>query len=392
LKLPDDIIYFDNAATSFPKPDGVAGSVLRYINAVGGNPGRSGHEKSFEAGDILFSVREKCAELLGITNPMRVIFTLNATDALNTAIKGLARHGDHFITTSMEHNSTIRPLKALEDAGMIELTVLQCGPDGFVSPDHIEDAIQENTRAAVINHGSNVAGTVQPLGAIGSLCKKNNIFFIADCAQTAGIIDIDMTGMNIDLLAFAGHKGLYGPTGTGGLVISDSFDYSCLSPLRHGGTGSLSDSIEQPGFLPDRFESGTPNVAGIAGLLEGLSFIEDIGGTAKIRSHKRDLVDYFISSAEGLDGFRALNSSENIQTGVVSFNIDGSDSAETAMVLSDDYSIMCRAGLHCAPLAHKTMGSFPHGTVRFSFGIFNSRKEIDRAIEALRDISERVGS
>lgn len=390
LKSPDKVIYFDNGATSFPKPGDVASRVYDYIAHSGGNPGRSGHEKSFEAGDMLFSARDMLAELFGVRNPMHVIFTLNATDALNMAISGLVKKGDHVITTSMEHNSTIRPLKALEQKGMIELCIVECSPQGRVATKDLEKQIKHNTAAFVINHGSNVCGMVQPLKEIGALCKSRGISLIADCAQTAGIIDINMDEMNIDLLAFAGHKGLYGPTGTGGLIISDAFDCDKLEPLRYGGTGSFSDKVTQPEFLPDKYESGTLNVAGIAGLSAGLEYIAGLEkGVTTIRDHKKELVRYFYEMCSANSGFEPVNHSEEIETGVVSFNIKGMESSETAMLLAEDHNILCRAGLHCAPLAHQTLGTFPHGTVRFSFGIFNTKKEIDTAAAALEKISQK---
>jgi cysteine desulfurase/selenocysteine lyase len=387
----DSIMYFDNAATSFPKPEGVAQKVFNYIEHIGGNPGRSGHGRSIESGEIVFYAREKIAALFGLQNPMHVIFTLNATDALNLAIRGLLKKGDHVITTSMEHNSTIRPLKALENDNIIELSIVQCSSRGHVSVSDLKGAVKSNTRAMVINHGSNITGTLQPIGEIGALCKEKGVSLIADCAQSGGIIDIDMSLMNIDLLAFAGHKGLYGPTGTGGLVISEDFDFQNLHPLRWGGTGSFSDRITQPLFLPDKYESGTMNTAGIAGLLAGLEYIESLPcKTKSIRDHKKELVNYFFDKSAVIKGFQPLNGPEDIETGVISFNIDGMDSSEVAMILEDDKNIMCRAGLHCAPLAHQTMGSFPHGTVRFSFGLFNTKEEIDVAIEALKSIGEGI--
>ena len=378
------VIYFDNAATSFPKPEKVAQNVFDYIENIGGNPGRSGHRQSFMAGDIVFSAREKISELFGVANPMRVAFTLNATDALNFLISGFVKRGDHVITTSMEHNSTIRPLKALESEREIELSVIKTDNRGYLSGDSVIKEIKDNTTALVINHASNICGTVQPLAEIGSICKNKGITMIADCAQSAGIVDVDMQEMNIDLLAFAGHKGLYGPTGTGGMVFADSFDFSRVSPLRYGGTGSFSDKIIQPDFLPDKYESGTPNVAGISGLLAGLEFIEDLPEkTETIRKHKNELVSYMLSHCKNIKGFHPLNEEDTIETGVVSFNIETMASSEVAAILEDEYNIMCRAGLHCAPLAHETMGSFPSGTVRFSFGYFNTKKEIDTAIEAI---------
>lgn len=383
-------IYFDNAATSFPKPEAVIVSVEKFMREIGGNPGRSGHELSIKSGEIIFEAREALSGLFGLKNPMRVIFTSNATEALNLAILGTAREGCHIITTSMEHNSTIRPLKELEKKGIISLSISNCSNHGEIDLNKLTDLISAKTSAIVINHASNVTGTVQKLDEIGKLCREKSITLIADCAQSAGIIPININELNIDMLAFSGHKGLLGPAGTGGLVISDNFDYKKITPLKYGGTGSLSDQITHPDFLPDIFECGTLNTAGIAGLLEGTSFITSLkGGVESVQSHKENLSKYFIENAAArVKGFVSRVPADKIKTGVVSFNIEGVDPAEISSVLSDDYKIMCRAGLHCSPLAHKTIGTYPAGTVRFSFGFFNTAEEIDSAVYALKNISE----
>jgi len=381
----DRTIYFDNAATSFPKPEAVTTAVTNYMTVAGGNPGRSGHRLSIEAGEIVFSARQAMADLFGVANPMRVICAFNATDAINQAIQGVLRQGDHVVTTSMEHNSTARPLKELEKSGLISLSVVRCGTGGHMDIHDMTDAITAKTRMVVVNHGSNAFGTVQPIGEMGRICREREIVFLVDAAQTAGIVPINMKDDGIDLLAVAGHKGLYGPTGTGALIIADDFDHTVIKPLRYGGTGSFSDRIEQPGFLPDCFESGTLNTAGLAGLAAGLDFLAGYkGGLRGIMEHKKKLVHHFLErAAKNVAGFTGYVSPDDIITGVVSFNLQGRSSSEVAQFLSDDYNIMCRAGLHCAPLAHETMGTFPAGTVRFGFGLFNTTDEIDTAIEAL---------
>lgn len=391
LSQQANIIYFDNAATSYPKPESVIEAVTEYLINMGGNPGRSGHEKSIEAGEAVFSAREALAGLFGINNPMRVIFTCNATDALNLAIQGIARPGDHVITTSMEHNSTVRPLTELKKEGRIDLTIVQCSSSGIVDIDDLKRAVRPGTSLMVVNHASNVFGTLQPIGEIGKLCRELGVTLLADCAQSAGIIPLNMTDDNIDLLAYAGHKGLYGPTGTGGLVISDEFDYCRIRPLKFGGTGSRSDSIEQPEMLPDRFESGTLNAAGINGLFEGIIYINQVyGSVLDIAEHKSMLAEYFIHNAiEMVDDFITYIPVNSIRTGAVSFNIKGISPSDLTNILAGDYKIMCRQGLHCAPLAHKTVGTFPSGTVRFSFGIFNTKDEVDIAVNALREIGKR---
>ena len=382
----NNYIYFDNAATSFPKPESVADAVIHYMSDIGGNPGRSGHPLSVKAGEIVLSAREAVADMMGASNPMQVVFCSNATDALNLAIQGIVRKGDHVITTAMEHNSTARPLYQLQKEGVISLSIVPCSTEGLIDLDQLKGCIIPETSMVVINHASNVTGTVHPLSNIGSLCRDKQVILVADCAQSAGIIPIDMKSDNIDLLAFAGHKGLYGPTGTGGLVIADDFDYSQLRPLRFGGTGSNSDSIEQPAFLPDRFESGTLNVAGLSGLHAGILYINEYpDGIDGIRRYKRELIHRFLEGAErGIDGFIGYVPLDSIQTGVVSFNIDGVSPSEIAHFLADEFAIMCRAGLHCAPLAHKTIGTFPEGAVRFGFSIFNTTEEIAIAREALK--------
>lgn len=385
---PNRHIYFDNAATSFPKPEAVTDAVIHYMSNIGGNPGRSGHPLSVEAGEIVFSARQAVADMMGVSNPMRVIFCSNATDALNLAIQGLARKGDHVITTAMEHNSTARPLYQLKHEGVITLSIVPCSPEGLIDLEELEGCVIPETRIVMINHASNVTGTVQPLRDIGSLCKNKKIILVADCAQSAGIIPINMKNDKIDLLAFAGHKGLYGPTGTGGLVIADDFDHAQLRPLRFGGTGSNSDSIKQPAFLPDRFESGTLNVAGLSGMNAGILYINEYpDGIGGIQRYKRELIHSFLERAEReIEGFVSYVPAESIQTGVVAFNIEHASPSEVAHILADEFAIMCRAGLHCAPLAHKTIGTFPEGAVRFGFSIFNTMEEIAIAIEALKKI------
>ncbi len=379
------MIYFDNAATSFPKPDSVIQAVSHYMTCTGGNPGRSGHRLSIEAGEIIFSSRRLLAEMFGIKNPMNVIMTFNTTDALNTGIQGVLKQGDHVVTTSMEHNSTARPLMEMEKAGFIELTVVQADKNGFTSPDDIKAAVRKNTSMVVMNHGSNVFGTVQPLEETGKMCLEHELVFMVDGAQTAGTVPVDMKKNCISLLACPGHKGLMGPAGTGALLINDSFDFKRIKPLRYGGTGSLSDKAEQPAFLPDRLESGTLNTPGIAGLAAGLKFIHEFpGGIQGIHAHKKALTEFFLEQAQEIPGFRTFVPAALIETGTVSFSVEGRTSAWISDKLSSEYDIMSRAGLHCAPLAHKTMGTFPDGTVRFSFGCFNTRDEVLEAVFCLK--------
>jgi cysteine desulfurase / selenocysteine lyase len=385
---PENIIYFDNAATSFPKPQPVIDAVMKYMTDIGANPGRSGHQLSVSAGEAVFSARRAVASLFSVRSPMRVIFCLNATEALNLSISGLIETEAHFITTSMEHNSSVRPLKEFERFGKISLSIVPCSRNGIVDVDDIEKHITAGTRLMVVNHASNVTGSVQPLRAIGALCRKKNIIMIADCAQSAGIIPLDMQQDNVDLLAFSGHKGLYGPTGTGGLVMADDFDFSLMRPLKYGGTGSASAKIYQPAFIPDKYESGTLNVAGLSGLYAGITHVtslpDDIHG---VRAGKKALVSYFLERARTIPGFTEYVPEELIETGVVSFNIEGIEPSTVVQILAEEYHIMSRPGLHCSPLAHQTIGTFPRGTVRFSFGLFNTEDQVDTAIRALHTIS-----
>jgi cysteine desulfurase / selenocysteine lyase len=384
-------VYFDNAATSFPKPREVVDAVVDYMTRVGGNPGRSGHRQSIEAGECVFSARETVAALFGVKSPMRVVFCPNATGALNIAIQGMLGPGDHVVTTAMEHNSSIRPLMEMKRRG-VEVSIVPC-PTGEVDRGHFAESLRPATKLAVVNHVSNAFGTAVSLKELGALCRKRGVPLLADCAQSAGTLPIDMDADNIDMLAFSGHKGLYGPTGTGGLVFSDGFDNARVRPLCFGGTGSNSDSTEQPDFLPDAYESGTLNAAGISGLDAGIGCITaGSGGVEGVHSHKKKLALHFIGRASELvTGFVTYAPADRHESGVVSFNIRGIEPSEVAWILSDRYGIMSRSGLHCAPLAHRTMGTFPRGTVRFSFGIFNTTDEIDRAVEALGDIVREGG-
>jgi len=389
-KCKEDFIYFDNAATSFPKPQKVTEAVVNYMTNIGANPGRSGHELSQQAGKIVFNTRKSIAKLFGIKNPMKVIFTSNATDALNLAIQGSIKNGSHVITSSMEHNSVIRPLNTLEKSRGISLSIVKGNENGLINVRDIENEIRESTTIVIINHVSNVTGVIQPINEIGNLCRQKGLTFIVDSAQSAGALPIHVNNDYIDLLAFAGHKGLYGPSGTGGLVISDSYDYKNLVPLKYGGTGSLSDKPFQPDFLPDCFESGTLNVAGIAGLNEGVKHILSYGnGSIDICSYKRDLVTHFVNSAKAaLKSFTLFGFQENNSMGVVSFRLGEIPVSQVSETLSNKYKIYCREGLHCAPLAHKTIGTFPEGTLRFGFGIYNNRNQINYAIKALCKIEK----
>ena len=383
------MIYFDNAATSYPKPKEVGQAMMYFLEKVGATPGRSGHRLSIEAGRILYQARESLAELFNVDDPLRIIFTLNVTEALNLALKGLLRPGDQVITSSMEHNSVMRPLRELEKKG-VEVKVVSCSPKGFLEPQDIEKSIRKNTRLIVLNHGSNVIGTLLPIIEVGKIARKYNILFLVDTAQTAGCYSLDIRKDNIDLLAFTGHKALYGPPGTGGLIIGERVDTKKLTPLKEGGTGSHSEWEEQPDFLPDIYESGTPNIVGLNGLKEGVRFVL-AKGVDKIHQHEKNLIIQLIEGLKEIPEVTLYGGDyRKEQVAVVSFNLKDKWPSEVGMRLDEEYDIMCRVGLHCSPATHKTIGTFPRGTVRFSMSWFNTLKEVDQAIMAIREIAKSV--
>lgn len=378
------MIYFDNAATTWPKPPGVREAMCRCLEESGANPGRSGHRMSRMAGKVVDDTRRSIAELMNIPDADRVVFTLNATDALNIAIKGSVKPGDHVITTSMEHNSVTRPLYGLRR--VLSVTKIGCAQDGSLDPGEIEKAIRINTRLVVVTHASNVTGTVMPVREIGSLARRKGLIFLVDAAQSAGILDIDVQDMNIDLLAMPGHKGLMGPPGTGVLYVGERVN---LRPFREGGTGSHSAEPGQPEVLPEKYESGTLNSVGIAGLGAGVEFIRRTG-LDNVRRHELDLTRRFIEGASGIPGMQVFGPGpQDERAPVVSFLVRGKETAAVGGALDKWYSIACRAGLHCAPDAHRTLGTLDSKLVRFSFSYFNTTDEVDYALQCLRDISQR---
>lgn len=383
------MIYFDNAATSWPKPPGAAEAVTHCMEQVGANPGRSGHRLSIEAARIVYNTRRAVSDLFHAPDPMRVAFSANVTEALNLALYGYLRPGDHVITSSMEHNAVMRPLRDLEQHG-VELTVLRCSSDGTLNPDSIPPAVKPNTVMLVLNHGSNVCGTLLPIQEAGRIAREHGLIFLVDTAQTAGVLPIDFQAMHIDMLAFTGHKSLYGPMGTGGLVIGERVDTERLRPLKRGGTGSRSELEEQPDFLPDRYESGTSNTAGLAGLLASLQWIMD-RDPAAIRAHEQKLTRELIDGLTGTPGVTVYGTGDPIrQTATVSFNIAGMAPSEAGLRLDEEFEILCRVGLHCAPAAHKTLGTFPTGTVRFGLGAFSTMEEVRRALEAVSTLAQET--
>lgn len=381
------MIYLDNAATSWPRPPEVLRAVAEFLEHAGGNPGRSGHRLSIAAGRTVYDAREAMAELFHTPDPLRVIFTQNATHAINLVLQGLLRPGDHVVTTGIEHNAVMRPLRALEKAG-VRLSVVACGFDGALAPAAMRHALSSGARLAVVNHASNVTGTLSPITEIAEIARRQGTLLLVDAAQTAGVIPIDMSALGIDFLAFTGHKGLLGPPGTGGLVLGDRVDATLLHPIMRGGTGSRSDSEEQPEDLPDKFESGTPNGAGIAGLGAGIRWVAARGVEA-IRAHEVALTRQLVEGLSVIPGVTVYGPSDATRrTAVVSLTIRNRRVSEIGLRLDEEYGILSRVGLHCAPAAHRTLGTFPDGTVRLAPGVFTSREDVDatlRAIERLVD-------
>ena len=381
------MIYFDNPATSWPKPPQVKEAMSQFMEEVGANPGRSGHFRSIEAARIVFETREALSVLFHVKDSSRIVFTLNATESINLALKGLLRPKDHVITSSMEHNSVMRPLRNLERKG-IELTIVPCFGDGTLDPREVEKKIQSTTRMIVLNHASNVTGTLLPIIAVGEIARAHHLLFLVDAAQTAGAYPIDVEKDKIDLLAFTGHKSLYGPQGIGGLVIGERIDERQMNPLKQGGTGSRSEFEEQPDFLPDRFESGTPNGVGIAGLLAGVGYVLE-KGVEQIRQSESSLTERFIEGLKAIPQLK-LYGPESVKDRIatISFNLARLSPSVVAQRLEKEFGILCRPGLHCAPAAHHTIGSFPEGTIRFGLGAFNTEEEIETAIQAVSQISK----
>lgn len=380
------MLYFDNAATTFPKPEVVYTSIMEAMRGYGANPGRSGHKLALKASRGIYDTRELICKIFNVKNPMNIILTFNATESLNIGIKGILKPGDHVITTSMEHNSVLRPIKYLEKFG-IESTIIEADEKGRINVLDIEKSIKSNTKLIVNTHVSNLTGTIMPIEDIGRVARNNGIIYMVDAAQSAGVYDIDIEKMNIDILAFPGHKGLLGPQGTGGLYIREDLK---LEGFMQGGTGSASHSLIQPDIFPDKFESGTANAPGIVGLGAGIKYILD-RGINTIREYEESLTEHFIEEAKKIDGIKLygpLNIKE--QGAVVALNIKDADSSEVSYILDQEYDIAVRPGLHCAPLAHKSIGTLEQGAVRFSFGIFNSHEEIELSIKALRDIAKEV--
>ena len=382
------MIYLDNAATSWPKPPEVLKAMVDALERAGGNPGRSGHRLSIEAARVMYDARENIARFFNSGDPARVIFTSGATHALNIILKGLLKPGDRVVASSMEHNAVMRQLRALEERGLI-LDVVPCAPDGSLDVNDISRVVDLNTRLVVIVHASNVAGTILPIAEVASIAHRAGAFLLVDAAQTAGVLPIDMKAFGIDFLAFTGHKGLQGPPGIGGLVIGDHVDTSQIEPLLQGGTGSQSELEEQPEHLPDKFESGTPNIVGIAGLRASISWITDRGIEA-IRTQEKELTSALVDGLSGIAGIKVYGTRDPEKSvAIVSFTARDRRVSDVGLRLDEDYGILTRVGLHCAPAAHKTIGTFPEGTVRLAPGVFTTAADIKKTVQAIDKV---VGS
>ena len=383
-----DRIYFDQASTSFPKAPGVAKAMYAYLTSLGTNVNRGCYEDAYAAEETVFNTRKLLAQLFHFPLTKNVILTGNITQSLNMLLKGLLRPGDHVLVSSMEHNAVMRPLVQLSRDG-ISFDRIPCRRDGTMILEQAEAMIRPSTKAIITLHASNVCGTHMPLAELGDICRRHHLFFLADTAQTAGIFPLDMEQLHIDGLAFTGHKGLRGPQGTGGFLISGQLADQ-MEPLISGGTGSVSHTEEVPSFLPDRFEPGTPNLPGIFGLHAALKELTPLS-MEQIRTKELSLTGYFLEKLMELDPsekhIRIIGRKDlSMRSAVVSIQTLDEDMASVAWHLDHDYHIMTRVGLHCAPNAHKTLGTYPAGTIRFSFGPQNTNNDIDFCIRALKEI------
>lgn len=380
-------IYLDNAATSFPKPPAVAQAVYDYMTGSGVNINRGCYDAAYAVEEQVLETRQLLCDLFHGPDCRNVVFTKNVTESLNVLLKGFLRPGDHVLTSSMEHNAVMRPLVQLEMAG-VSFTRVPCDGQGRLDADSMERYLRPNTRLVVMTHASNVCGTVLPVARVGRFCHEHGLRFFVDSAQSAGVLDIDMEAMHIDALAFTGHKGLMGPQGTGGFVLAEGMA-SEIEPLLSGGTGSISHTEEVPAFLPDRFEPGTMNLPGILGLRQGLLFLRETGIDA-VREHETALAKRFREGLRPLEDaglLRVLAGREDIErVGVVSVQTLRRELSEAAFELDERFGIQTRVGLHCAPAAHKTLGSYPTGSIRFSFGWYNTAEQAERAMSALAEV------
>ena len=381
-------IYLDQASTSFPKAPGVAQAMMDYLTMNGVNVNRGCYSSAYSAEEVIYETRQLLAELFHFSKCKNVIFTPNVTTSLNFILKGFLKPGDHILVSAMEHNAVMRPVVQLASLG-ISFDRIPCRTDGSMILEKVEELIRPETKAIVTLHASNVCGTRMPLDALGEICQRHQLYFVVDSAQTAGIVPINMDKMHIDALAFTGHKGLQGPQGTGGFLVSQELAEQ-MEPLISGGTGSVSHTEEIPDFMPDRFESGTPNLPGIYGLHEALLFLKTHSLQA-INEKELSLTGYFLEQLQALDDtgrhIRIIGKKDlTDRNAVVSIQTPEIDMSQVAWQLDNEYGVMTRVGLHCAPNAHKTLGTYPAGTIRFSFGPENTKNELDFAIQGLKKI------
>jgi cysteine desulfurase family protein len=378
-----EVRYFDHAASSWPKPPAVVQAMTECITEYAANPGRGSHRMAVKASRVLFETRKNLAKLFGVKNPNDISFALNTTAALNLAIKGFVKQGDHIVCTAIEHNSVRRPLEYLRAERNIEVTYVSADLKGNIDLKEVEGAVKSNTVLIVCNHSSNLLGNILPLEKFGEIAAKNGVKLLVDAAQTAGTTPLNVNHLGIHMLAFPGHKGLLGPQGTGGLYIHPEID---LEPLMHGGTGSQSESVEQPRVRPDRYEAGTQNTVGIAGLNEGVKFVLN-ETVEKIHNKDWNLTQRLMQGLMELNGIQILGPPlGEDKTGIVSFNLADVDSSEVAFILDQSFQIAVRAGYHCTPLAHESAGTLETGAVRASVGYFTTDEDIDYFIAAIKEI------
>ena len=377
-------IYLDNASTTFPKPRAVADAMYGFLTQTGSNINRGCYQRAYRVEETVYETRQMLCELFGGEDCKNVAFTKNVTESLNVLLKGFLRPGDHVLVSAVEHNAVMRPLVQLERRG-VSFSRVPCAEDGSLRVEALAGSLTPRTRAVVMTHASNVCGTLLPLGEVGEFCAAHGLRFFVDSAQTAGVWPIHMGDMHIDALAFTGHKGLLGPQGVGGFVLREDL-IGQVEPLLSGGTGSLSHTEETPDFLPDRFEAGTLNLPGILGLHAGLAWLKDTGIDA-VRAHEQKLTARFLEGLRAIPGIRVAGRGDlRGRTGVVSLQTPGRELSQVAWELDETYGIMTRVGLHCAPAAHRTLGTYPTGTIRFSFGWWNTEEEVDTALGALEEI------
>jgi cysteine desulfurase family protein len=381
-----DEIYLDNAATSFPKPESVYVAMTEFMRQIGTSPSRGSYQRAQEAERKLIMLRSRLSQLLGIANPSRLILTANATDSLNMALKGFLREGDHVIVTDVEHNAVLRPLWGLRQSRQIDVSIVTANNLGEIDPDEIFKLITPKTRLICCTHASNVLGTIQPIHDIARRCCQQQVFLLVDGSQTVGAIPVNIEQLGVDFYAFTGHKSLLGPTGTGGLFVREGIE---MTPFREGGNGIHSEDLTQPVTWPERHESGTPNMVGLAGLLAGVDYLLE-RGVDTIQAHELHLNKMLMTGFQNIDGVTIYGPDADKKTGITSIGFQAMSTAEMGQILSKKFGIMIRTGIHCAPLIHNTLGTKGQGTLRFSMGFASTTNEIMTVIQAVQDIARAV--